>query len=368
MQSVNPVAEKFVELYDWARTTGSVVGKAIFRQSIHDFIVEETLRFEPSGQGAHHLLYIEKRNVNTDIVTHKLRRFAQVKPTDIGYAGKKDRFAIARQWFSVQLPLLQEIDWQTFNDDEVQVLKTTRHDKKLRIGAVKHNQFKITLRDFVGDKERVEQKIQQIEQHGFANYFGEQRFGHNGDNLTRGLELLQSNKRLKNRNLQGLLFSAVRSYLFNHVLSERAKRDGFTELFAGDYVQLDGSESGFTVTELANELPRFQQKDLHPTAPMPGRGRSNVSDQVLAFEQEVLAPYRDIIEQLQRKGLNAERRAIRIFPKNVKVLWHNDAINEAANQTSLELSFSLPKGAFATSFLRELVELDIVRNNENTVE
>ena len=344
-----------LKLYDWPRAYGAPLASATFRQQLSDFCVDEELRFEPSGEGAHHLLLIEKRNINTDIVCHKLRRFAEVNPTDIGYAGKKDRFAIARQWFSVQLPLLKEIDWTEFNDDEVTVLKMTRHDKKLRIGAVKQNHFKITLRDISfkedADKNSLEQRIEQIQQQGFANYFGEQRFGRNGDNLARGADLLLANKKLKNRNLQGLLFSAVRSFLFNEVVAKRIEAGQFTELLDGDYVQLDGSESGFTVQDLSQELPRFTAKDIHPTAPMPGRGRSQVLAQAAEFESAVLEPFQPIIDALERKGLNGERRAIRVFPQNVILQWQND--------NTLELSFSLPKGAFATSLLRELFELNI---------
>lgn len=342
-----------IQIYDWPRAYGTPLASATFRQQLSDFCVDEDLRFQPSGEGAHHLLLIEKRNINTDIVCHKLRRFAEVNPTDVGYAGKKDRFAIARQWFSVQLPLLKEIDWQAFNDDEVTVLKATRHDKKLRIGAVKQNHFAITLRDlsFTQDHDRqaLEQRLEQIQEHGFPNYFGEQRFGHNGDNLSRGIDLLLANKKLKNRNLQGLLFSAVRSFFFNQVLAKRIEAGYFTELLAGDYVQLDGSESGFTVQELAQELPRFEAKDIHPTAPMPGRGRSQLLDQAAEFENGVLAPYQKIIDALERKGLNGERRAIRVFPQNVMLQWHN--------AQTLEMRFSLPKGAFATSLLRELFAL-----------
>lgn len=346
-------------LYDWARVTGDTAGIAHFRSKIEDFQVEETLRFEPSGEGAHHLIFIEKRNINTDIVCHKLRRFAEVKPLDIGYAGKKDRFAIARQWFSVQLPMLKEINWQDFNDDEVHVLSHTRHDKKLRIGAVKSNHFKITLRQFSGDKNALAEKLDIIKRNGFPNYFGEQRFGHNGDNLARGLDLLASNKRLKNRNLQGLFFSAVRSALFNHQVSQRIEQGLFDQLLLGDYVQLDGSESGFRVENVAEELARFDSNDIHPTATMAGKGRSSYSDQALEFEQATLADYQEVIEALANKRLNCEQRAIRAFPSDVNLNWLDDAC--------LELSFSLGKGCFATSLLRELVELQVVKDNENIV-
>ncbi|WP_251359384.1 tRNA pseudouridine(13) synthase TruD [Kangiella sp. TOML190] len=348
-------------LYDWPRVTGEPAGTAVFRHKLSDFQVSESLRFKPSGEGAHHLLFIEKRNVNTDIVTHKLRKFAQVKPLDIGYAGKKDRFAIARQWFSVQLPLLTEIDWQDCNDDEIQVLDVIRHHKKLRIGAVKENHFRILLRDFAGQKEVLEQKLARLQRIGFPNYFGEQRFGHNGDNLARALDLLATNKRLKNRNLQGLLFSSVRSFLFNHLLSQRINNNLYEQLLEGDFVQLEGSESGFVIEDLGKEQPRFDAKDLHPTLPLVGGGRAQTQAKALEFESEQLAEYQWLIEQLTSRRLNSERRAIRVFPKNVYWQWHN------TEKPQLELSFSLPKGAYATAFLRELMDLQQVRHDENIV-
>ncbi len=344
-----------LKLYDWARVTGEVAGDAQFRSKVEDFQVTENLRFEPSGEGAHHLLFIEKRNVNTDIVCQKLRRFAQVKPLDIGYAGKKDRFAVAKQWFSVQLPILQEVDWASFNDDEVTVLESIRHGKKLRVGAVKSNQFVITLRNFEGDKKQFERKLSEIEQTGFPNYFGEQRFGHNGDNLNRGLDLLKSKKRLKNRNLQGILFSSVRSAIFNHLLSQRITAGQFSNLLQGDYVQLDGSESGFIVKDLGQELPRYNANDIHPCATLVGRGREINADDAYQFEQESLSDYQDIIDNLAAKGLSMASRSIRVFPQNLKLDWKNPK--------TLVLSFELPKGSFATSFLRELVNLNVETNS-----
>ncbi|AOE50226.1 tRNA pseudouridine(13) synthase TruD [Kangiella sediminilitoris] len=348
---------KQVACYDWHRFYGKPLGEALFKSLLEDFVVEESLRFEPSGEGAHHYLYIEKHNVNTDIVCHKLRRFADVKPTDIGYAGKKDRFAVARQWFSVQLPLLQETSWPEFNDDEVTVLEAVRHDKKLRIGAVKSNHFNITLREFKGKKDEFEQRLQQVAEYGFPNYFGEQRFGNQGSsqlsNLERGIDLLMSNKKLKNRNLQGLLYSSVRSFLFNHVLSKRIEKGLHSTLLEGDYVQLSGSEKGFIVKELDAEQPRFKEHDILLTGPLPG-SRSQPLHEAKAFETEALADYQVLIEKLANKRFNEDRRALVCFPKNVTSKWHNDE--------TVTLSFDLPKGCFATSLLRELV----VTNQMNT--
>ena len=338
-----------VVCYDWQRLHGEPLGSANFKSTLTDFVVEESLRFELSGEGAHHYIFTEKQNVNTDIVIKKLMRFAEVKPTDVGYAGKKDRFAVARQWFSVQLPLLQEIDWSEFNDDEVTVLKATRHDKKLRVGAVKSNHFEVRLRELSCSKTAFHERLEQVIENGFPNYFGEQRFGHDGANLTRGIDLLVQNKKLKNRNLQGLLFSAVRSFLFNHVVSERINKGLSGTLLEGDFVMLSGSEKGFVVDDLAAEQQRFKENDVLLTAPLAG-SRPQSKNEALTFEIDSLADYQVLIEKLSNKRFNEERRAMLCFPQNVIADWHND--------TDLTLSFDLPKGAFATSFLRELVTLN----------
>lgn len=338
-----------VQCYYWQRMHGEPLGSADFKTKLSDFVVEERLRFELSGEGAHHFLYIEKKNINTDIVCHKLRRFADVKPTDIGYAGKKDRFAVARQWFSVQLPLLKEIDWSQFNDDEVTILETTRHDKKLRVGAVKSNHFDIRLRNLSVSKDFLHKRLDDISEQGFPNYFGEQRFGHENSNLARGIDLLVANKKLKNRNLQGLLFSAVRSFLYNHVTSTRIRKQLHCRLLEGDFVMLNGSEKGFVVEDLLVEQSRFEEGDILITAPLAG-SRPQPLHEALLFEQDALADYQVLIEKLANKRFNEERRSLLCFPKNVTSTWHNDS--------SLTLSFDLPKGAFATSLLRELVVLN----------
>ncbi|GAA4364366.1 tRNA pseudouridine(13) synthase TruD [Kangiella marina] len=348
MSNSESVGLAATQCYEWKRLHGGPLSTATFKSQMSDFVVEESLRFELSGEGAHHFLYIQKQNVNTDIVVQKLRRFADVKSTDIGYAGKKDRFAIARQWFSVQLPLLRTIDWSEFNDDEVTVLETSRHDKKLRIGAVKSNHFKVRLKDLNTNKDSFEQRLDTVVTSGFPNYFGEQRFGNEGANLTRGIDLLINNKKLKNRNLQGLLFSAVRSYLFNHVVSCRIEKGLSSQLLEGDYMMLSGSEKGFVVEDLIAEQERFEQKDILLTAPLAG-SRSQSKHEAQSFESEVLSDYQVLIEKLSNKRFNEERRAAMCFPQNVTSNWHND--------TELTLSFDLPKGAFATSFLREIVSL-----------
>ena len=83
------------------RAHGAPLPPAQIKAVPEDFHVEEQLSFEPSGTGPHWLLRVEKRTANTRWVAAEIARLAGVPSGDVGYAGLKDRHAVAVQWFSV---------------------------------------------------------------------------------------------------------------------------------------------------------------------------------------------------------------------------------------------------------------------------
>src|SRR3984885_11311260 len=83
------------------RAHGAPLPAATLKAAPEDFHVEEQLSFEPSGTGPHWLLRVEKRRANTRWVAAEIARLAGVPGGDVGYAGLKDRHAVAVQWFSV---------------------------------------------------------------------------------------------------------------------------------------------------------------------------------------------------------------------------------------------------------------------------
>ena len=66
-----------------------------------DFQVEELPLYAPAGEGGHTFVRIEKRLRTTEEVARDLARAAGVRSAEVGYAGRKDRMAIATQWLSV---------------------------------------------------------------------------------------------------------------------------------------------------------------------------------------------------------------------------------------------------------------------------
>ena len=80
------------------------------------------------------------------------------------------------------------------------------------------------MRDFHGDKEKVEANLKAVVESGVPNYFGPQRFGREGDNVEQGRMMLNREIRVRNTKRKGLYLSSVRSFIFNEVMAERIRR------------------------------------------------------------------------------------------------------------------------------------------------
>lgn len=298
---------------------------AEFRAEPEDFQVYEHVGFEPCGEGEHVYLHVRKRGENTAWVAEKIAEIANVSVMDVGYCGRKDRHAVTTQWFSVYLPKVDvEPDWLALNSDSIQVLQVSRHQSKLRRGDHQSNEFVIRLRNTsVVDKLSFEQKIEKVFAQGVPNYFGEQRFGRNANNLPEAHAILVEGRRIRDKQKRGLFLSAARSYLFNQVLAAR--------VLAGNWQIL-----------LPGEPEQF------PSAPLWGRGRSAASAEAAELEKSVMVDWAQWCDGLEYAGLQQERRASVLMPENASWRWlEND----------LELHFSLGSGEFATTILRELAIL-----------
>jgi tRNA pseudouridine13 synthase len=225
------------------RAYGTPPLTATLRSTPEDFRVEEILGYDADGEGEHALLWVEKRDANTDWVARELARFAGVSPVNVGFAGLKDRHAVTRQAFTVQLPGKADPDWSTFPHAEVKVLASTRHKRKLKRGALRGNRFVLVLREVHGDRERAEEVLKGIATRGVPNYFGEQRFGREGGNVAQARAMFAG--RRVDRDKRSILLSAARSHIFNHVLAARVERDAWDKPLEGEIWSLAGSRSWF---------------------------------------------------------------------------------------------------------------------------
>ena len=344
--------------FEWAYQQGTAPqATAEFKRQPADFQVREVLGFdpEPEAQGQHHWLWIRKEGANTDYVARQLATHAGIAAKLVSYSGLKDRQAITHQWFSVELNATQTIDWTTFSEPGVNIERHLRSIRKLRRGTHRANDFVIVLHT-VSDPEDVEQRLQYVAKHGVPNYYGEQRFGHQGRNLEKAHALF-AGKRFKDRNLRSLVLSSARSYLFNQVVSARIEQQLQTQLLLGDVCMLHGSQSFFCWQDehtRAETEARLVADDLQLTAPLWGRGEAISQLEAREFESRALQPFDAIKNGLERAGLKQERRALQLKPEHFTWQWQD---------TQLTLSLRLPTGTFATSVLRELVSVSTPDSN-----
>jgi tRNA pseudouridine13 synthase len=331
--------------YAW----GKPAATGRMRDSPEDFQVTEIPLLAPDGDGEHVWLWIRKRNENTLDVAARLARYAGVHPRQVSFAGLKDRYAVTAQWFSVQLPGKNEPLWENLNSATLTVLRHARHSRKLRRGALQGNTFRITLRDITGESEELERRLGVIAAEGVPNYFGEQRFGRHGSNLQAADRLFRNPKTRLSRNKRSLILSAARALLFNQVLSARVDAGTWNTPLGGDAMQLDGSHSYFIADSADAELAgRVACQDIHPTGPLYGRGENPAQGACRMLEAVVLAEHASWCAGLEAAGLQQDRRALRL--RVTDLAWQRKAFGE------LQLTFTLPAGAYATSVLRELVQ------------
>jgi len=332
------------------RAHGAPLPPALLRAAPEDFHVEEQLSFEPSDSGPHWLLRVEKRTANTRWVAAEIARLAGVPSADVGYAGLKDRNAVAVQWFSVPNLAASAEFWCGVRTPEFKVLEARANLRKLKVGALSGNRFRIRLRNVAWSREQLEHKLEALRTHGAPNYFGPQRFGRDGFNLDRVAAWVQSGVAPRGRAERSFALSAARSLVFNAVLGRRVEAGDWSQLGYGDLASLDGSGSHFSVTAVDDDLPRrLNAFDIHPSGPLWGRGSPATQGRALEHEIAVAGELTTVTAMLAAEGLRQERRALRCAIRDLT------ALQDAG---TLTLSFSLGRGQFATAVLREICEFD----------
>ena len=330
------------------RAHGAPLPAAEIKTIPEDFRVEELLSFEPSGSGPHWLLQVEKRAANTRWVAAELARTAGVPARDVGYAGLKDRQAVAIQWFSVPAGDAGGDFWRDVRTNEFRVLEVRANSRKLRRGALNGNRFRICLRSVLWSNEQLELKLKSLRDHGAPNYFGPQRFGRGGYNLDRVQSWVQSGAAPAGRTECSFALSAARSLVFNAVLARRVEAGDWSQLSPGDLASLDGSGSHFRVDVMDEALRRrLNEFDIHPSGPLWGRGDPAVQGQALQHELAIARELAQVTGLLSAQGLIQERRALRCAIRDLT------AEREA---NTLTLSFTLGRGQFATAVLREICD------------
>lgn len=384
-----------------AGTGGSI------KEDVEDFVVEEIALYEPTGEGEHLYLWIEKRRRTTFDLVRALAGAFGVRERNIGYAGLKDARAITRQWVSI--PGASEADARALDLEGVDVLDARRHRNKLKLGHLRGNRFSIVVR---GTKhpERAGPILEELARTGLPNRFGPQRFGSRGTSHHLGAALLRADHRgfldallggpegfdtspglaeARRRYLAGdaaaalevmptklraerkalhalvrfdseeravhavpasmrrLYVSALQSWMFNRILE--ARLDGLGTLEEGDLAYLHRNGGVFLVEDAAAEQPRCDAFEISPSGPLVGTKSLLASGAPGERERAVLrdAGFEKSDFRAATVRLEGARRSLRVPLRDVA--W--EALEDA-----VRVEFALPRGSFATVVLDEVMK------------
>ena len=320
---------------------------ALLKAECADFVVKEQLGYDMSGDGEFVAVKVRKTDCNTLFVGEQLAKFAGISARNMSYAGLKDRKAVTEQWFSLQMPGQPTPDFSQFPLEGVEILDVTRHQRKIRIGSLQGNHFEILLRN-AEETDKLKERLDFLAKNGFPNYFTEQRFGRDGNNLTQALRWANGEIKVKDRNKRSFYLSAARSEMFNLLVSKRMELNLAQQILVGDVLQLNGSHSWFVVDEsedLAQLQQRLAQQDVLLTAPLIGEEEKSAVD----FENEIFAQHQALFALMRQERMKAARRPILMQPQQFQ--WQFEP-------NGLRLQFALPAGSYATALIRELVNIE----------
>jgi len=282
---------------------------------------------------------VEKRLCNTEQVAKALARAAGVRPRDVGYAGRKDRVAVTRQWFSV--PGLDPAEALALESEGWKVLEATPHQHKLRTGQLRENRFELVVRELAAEELAcAEARLPEIARNGFPNRFGPQRFGREGDNAERGLEILLSGRMGRDKRQSRFLVSAFQAKLFNGYLDRRTLP--LDRVATGEVAWKHDSGATFLVEDEALENVRAEAFEISPSGPIIGTRMPRPEGSPGEDEAKWLSGWGLPDPLVPPRGLRLRggRRPLRV--RAADLAW------EPVATDALRLVFRLPPGSYAT--------------------
>ena len=334
----------------------------VFNSSPRDFTVEEIPLYEFSGEGEHLILKVRKKELTTWEMLDIISGYIGIRRRDMGYAGLKDKHAMTIQYISLPAKYASQVE--TFTHEKIKILETTHHNNKIRVGHLKGNRFHIRLKKILGvQKNKLDSVLKWIKANGIPNYFGGQRFGTDGNNWEDGKKLIDGKLRIRDRKTRDFLIGSYQSYLFNQWLSKRIEislllekfseaetedvmklersllqgtkeQSSFFKLLQGDLMMHYPYGRVFYVENLTEEAERFATKDIAPTGLLPGTKVKRAEGAAGTIESQY-------DEEMKQSGA---RRYAWIQVTEIEKKY----IEERAHY---ELSFTLPKGSYATNVL-----------------
>ncbi|MBS7626767.1 tRNA pseudouridine(13) synthase TruD [Candidatus Bathyarchaeota archaeon] len=227
------------------------------------------------------------------------------------------------------------------------------HRNKLRPGHLLGNRFRVIITDLkvtAGEAEcRAKAIAEKLMMYGVPNFFGPQRFGFQGDNIIKGMNIVKGRLRVKDKWLRRFLISSYQSYLCNLYLTRRLESGLFYKVLTGDIAKKYSTGGMFIVEDAEREQLRYDRQEISFTAPIYGSKMWMARGPAGEFESEILGEAGVTLDMFDQVKVEGTRRLGRLSLPDLQVNIEG---------SNLVVSFTLPKGAFATSVLREIMKTE----------
>jgi tRNA pseudouridine13 synthase len=233
------------------------------------------------------------------------------------------------------------------------------HKNKLKPGHLLGNRFRITITDLATTEAETQRRVnaiaEQLQRTGIANFFGPQRLGSEGANVRKGRQIVVEHRQVQDRWLRRFLISSYQSYLCNRYLAQRMEMGAFDHLLAGDIAKKYDTGGMFEVEDPATEQARYAAHEISFTAPLYGPKLWAASGAAGELESAILAEAGVTLEDFRRVKVEGSRRLGRLLVPDLRT---------QSLENALIIEFFLPKGAFATTVLREFMKIDLLATSE----
>lgn len=384
------------------------------KMKTEDFVVEEITDLKilnATNSGPYYVYRMQKKSWNTVDVLIRLAKENRISLRDIQYGGKKDRHGITEQYITsrsrLRLPASLE--------GAVQLMELGRSQEPMAPGRIVGNRFRLLLRSLQPSEiSHLLRNFEAIKEYGYINYFDSQRFSTfdreeglpafalYAGNYEQALKMLllgtfrREKSHAKDRKAELLkswgrwdeclqkadtaverrvfrflkecrgasadfacaldllpfeellmMLSAFQAFLWNHLVSNHIERH------ANGKAAFFKTRTGI----LAFPPPGDQSIAIDQELCLPGKGE-HFSPEFQADLQSLLARLTlpegcTQTSHLRSAAMNAYMRRMRILPGDLKLGLPEDDEMEAKRK-KIELTFTLPAGAYGTMLVKRL--------------
>ncbi|NPV83606.1 MAG: tRNA pseudouridine(13) synthase TruD [Candidatus Aminicenantes bacterium] len=375
-----------------------------------DFIVEELARLPLAETGEFRVYRLTKKNWTTPDLMRFLAKTLSISPKALAYGGKKDKHGITTQHITIRSQRDFSREDKNFSLQAIGFMR-----KPMSPSLIQGNRFRITIRN-LRELEPVLDNLEEVRQYGFPNFFDDQRFrgtnpqlGFFADRVLRGhyngalqIFLQSQNQASSNKENRERVARIIENWRDWEKCLELAK--GLTEkrifrtlllrpddfLAALEKIPREEIAMAYAAfgSHLWNELLRRLLKELitdlrevqaesglfyfwktldqpvinylqdlklpTPSAKMefPDERSRNLYIKILEENNLRFASFRT--RALSRVFFRSFQRKVLLFPEGLEIVDRKEDELHPGRK-ALVLSFSLPRGAFATMLVKRIL-------------